>query len=79
MVRLLFTAALLGSGLCCSAPARAEEYWVVRDSESNACLVVYRLRAATTTVVVGGDGTVYRTREEADAAMRKVTLCEERK
>ena len=29
----------------------------------------------TTTTIVGGDGTVYHTRTEAEAAMKKVTLC----
>lgn len=50
-------------------------FYVVQDPSTKKCTVTTSKPTGTTTTVVGGDGTVYKTRDEADVAMKKVTVC----
>lgn len=53
-----------------------EQFYVVQDPSTKRCTIVTQKPAAgATTTVVGGDGTVYKTRTEAETAMKKVTVC----
>ena len=62
---------LLAGGLVVAfvAPAFAEEYYIVRGPEKK-CTVVAEKPTTTTTTVVGN--TVYKTRSEAETAIKKV-------
>jgi len=51
----------------------ATEFYVVQDSATKKCTIVEKKPTATTTVVVG-DG-VYKTRTEAETAMKTVKVC----
>jgi hypothetical protein len=48
-----------------ATPALAD-FWIVRDSATNKCMVVDKKPTDTKVVIVGGDGKVYKTRAEAD-------------
>jgi hypothetical protein len=49
-----------------------EQYYVVRDPATKKCTISESRPTGSTTVVVGGDGTVYKSRTEAQTAMTKV-------
>ena len=71
--------ALIGAVLIASfvTPAlAADEYYIVRDATTKKCTIVNKKPTTTTTTVVG-DGTVYKTRTEADNAMKTVKVCTE--
>ena len=55
--------------------AGAGDFFVVQDASTKKCTITTSKPTTSTTTVVGGDGTVYKTREEADMAMKKVTVC----
>jgi len=77
MIRHAIGVALLVS-LCTPALAQTvttEEYYVVRDPATKKCTVVSQKPAAGSTTTIVGDGVVYKSRTEADAAMKKVSVC----
>ena len=77
MLRHAIGAALLVS-LCAPALAQTvttEEYYVVRDPATKKCTVVNQKPPTSSTTTIVGDGAVYKSRTEADAAMKKVTVC----
>jgi hypothetical protein len=47
----------------------------VQEPSTKRCTITTSKPAGTTTTVIGGDGTVYKSRTEAEAAMKKVTTC----
>jgi hypothetical protein len=51
----------------------ADGYYVVRDPVARRCTVVNQRPTLSTTTIVG----VYKTREEADTAMRRAGACVE--
>lgn len=58
------------------APAfAADEYYIVQDTKTKTCTVVDKKPVDTTTTVVGPSGTIYKTRSEAEAGMKTVTVC----
>jgi hypothetical protein len=59
-----------------ATPTLAAEFYVVRDSTTKKCTVVDKKPTTSTTTVVG-DGTVYKTREEAMTGMKTVKVCSE--
>lgn len=52
-----------------------DSFYVVQEPSTKKCTITTSKPAGTTTTVIGGDGTVYKTRTEAEAAMKKVTVC----
>jgi hypothetical protein len=50
------------------------EFYVVQDTTTKKCTIVDKKPTTTTTVVVG-DGGVYKTRTEAESAMKTVKVC----
>jgi hypothetical protein len=59
-----------------AVPALADEtYYVVRDSTTKKCTVVSEKPTTTTTTTVVGDGTVYKTKTEADNAVKTTKVC----
>jgi hypothetical protein len=52
----------------------ADEYYIVQDTSTKKCTVVQQKPTSTTTTIVG-DGTVYKTKTEADTALKSVKVC----
>jgi exosome complex RNA-binding protein Rrp4 len=57
-------------------PALAAEFYIVQDSGTKRCTIMDKRPTVQTQVVVGENGKVYATREEADIAMKTVKVCE---
>ncbi len=58
-----------------AAPAfAADEFYVVRDATTKKCTVVNE-KPTTSTVTVVGDGTVYKSRTEAEGAVKTTKVC----
>ena len=72
MKKLRLAACAAGFTLA-TAQAQTTEFYVVQDSSTKKCTIVDKKPAVTTTVVVG-DG-VYKTRTEAETAMKTVKVC----
>jgi hypothetical protein len=56
-----------------AANAQTTEFYVVQDASTKKCTIVDKKPTVTTTTVVG-DG-VYKTRTEAESAMKTVKIC----
>jgi hypothetical protein len=69
---------LISAGLLLAAftmPAFADEsYYVVRDATTKKCTVVNE-KPTTTTTTVTSDGTVYKTKTEAENAVKTTKVC----
>ena len=72
-MKKLMLAACAASFTLATAQAQTTEFYVVQDTSTKKCMIVDKKPAATTTVVVG-DG-VYKTRTEAQTAMKSVKVC----
>lgn len=59
------------------ANAQTSEFYIVRDTAAKKCMVVDKKPAPSTTVTVAGDGTVYKTRTEAESAIKTTKVCTE--
>lgn len=70
---LLVSAAMLAAF---ATQATAAEFYIVQDSATKHCTIVDKKPTVKTETVVGEDGRVYSTREEADTAMTKEKICE---
>jgi hypothetical protein len=57
-----------------AVPAFAAEFFIVQDTKSKKCTIVDQ-RPVTTTTVVVGDGKVFKTRAEAETAIKTVKVC----
>ena len=57
-----------------AAPAFADAYYVVQDAKTKKCTITETKPTTTETTVVG-DGTVYKTRSEAETGMKTVKVC----
>lgn len=69
---LLAAALVVGFAL----PAAAESYYVVQDVKTKKCTIMDKQPVASEYTSVGPDGTVYKTRVEAENAMKTVKVCE---
>lgn len=56
--------------------ATAAEFYVVQDPSTKHCTVIDKKPATKTETIVGENGKVYTTREEADTAMKTVKVCQ---
>jgi len=56
-----------------SSTTTTEEFYVVQDPSTKKCTIVNQKPTSTTTTMVG-DG-VFKTRTEAEAGMKKVSVC----
>ena len=70
--RLITAAALV---VAFTAPAFAEEFYVVQDTATKKCTIVDKKPTVATETVVSPSGTVYKTRAEAEAGMKTVKVC----
>ena len=58
-----------------ATPSLAAEFYIVQDSTTKRCTIVEQRPTSQTTVVVEG-GRTYKTRQEAEDAMKTVKVCE---
>ena len=68
-------AALVLPGAAAFAQAPATSYYIVQDVKTKKCTIVDKKPTATEATVVGPDGAVYKTRTEAEGAMKTVKVC----
>lgn len=68
------TAALMIAAFSLPAFA-ADEFYVVQDVKTKKCTIVDKKPVASEATLVGPDGTVYKTRTEAETAMKTVKVC----
>jgi hypothetical protein len=59
-----------------ATPALAQEFYVVQDTTTKKCTIVEQ-KPATQTMVVVGDGKVFKSRTEAEAAVKTITVCQQ--
>jgi hypothetical protein len=57
------------------ALAQGTSYYIVQDVKTKKCTIVDKKPAASEATVVGPDGVVYKTRTEAENAMKTVKVC----
>lgn len=72
MKKMLLAACAVGFAIS-TAQAQTAEFYIVQDSSTKKCTIVDKKPTVTTTTVVG-DG-VYKTRTEAETAMKTVKVC----
>jgi hypothetical protein len=53
----------------------ADAFYVVQDVKTKKCTIVDKKPTTTTETTVVGDGTVYKTRTEAETGMKTVKVC----
>jgi hypothetical protein len=70
------TIAVAAFALSAATPALAAEFYVVQDATTKKCTVVDTKPTAATMTVVSPSGKVYTTREEAESALKTITVCE---
>ena len=71
MKKLLLTAC--AATFTFAAQAQTAQFYIVQDSSTKKCTIVDQKPTVTTTTVVG-DG-VYKTRTEAETALKTVKVC----
>ena len=72
---LLISAALVCGGSFAAVAQTTSEFYIVHDTAAKKCMVVDKKPVASTTVTVAGDGTVYKTRTEAENAIKTTKVC----
>ncbi len=73
MKKFLVTAALVAF----AAPAFAQSgFYIVQDTATKKCTITSERPTTTTTTVVSPSGTTYTTRQEAEAGLKTVKVCE---
>lgn len=73
--KLFASAALLAAF---ATQAAAAEFYIVQDGSTKRCTIVDKRPTVKTETIVGENGKVYATREEATTAMTKEKICETR-
>jgi hypothetical protein len=53
----------------------ATSYYVVQDMKRKKCTIIDKKPVATEATVIGPDGVVYKTRTEAESAMKTEKVC----
>ena len=70
------TAVLAALGLSLGAYAQTTtSFYVVQDVKTKKCTIVDKKPVASEATVVGPEGVVYKTRPEAETAMKTVKVC----
>ena len=73
-----FNIALAGAlvmGLALPAAAQTTAYYVVQDVKTKKCTIMDKKPTTTKSTTIGDDGVVYKTRVEAETAMKTVKVC----
>jgi hypothetical protein len=53
----------------------AASFYIVQDVKTKKCTIVDKKPVATEATIVGPEGTLYKTRTEAETAMKTVKVC----
>ena len=69
-------AGALIAGLAVPAMAQVPDFFVVQDVKTMKCQIVQQKPTSTEWTMVSPDGTIYKTRTEAESAMKTMTVCE---
>ena len=72
-MKLALSAVLL-LAFATTAIAQTASFYVVQDAKTKKCTIINQKPTTQETVVVG-DGVVYKTRTEAETAMKTVKVC----
>src|SRR5215208_3320956 len=72
-LNLALTGAFI-AGLALPALAQTS-FWLVQDVKTKKCQIVEQKPTSQEWTVVGGDGTVYHSRTEAEGAMKTTKVC----
>ena len=76
LTRFVTSTAIAVSLIVPSVAAFAQDsYYIVQDLKTKKCTIVDKRPVASEATVVGPDGTVYKTRTEAENAMKTVKVC----
>jgi len=75
MKKLLIALALTSFATAAQAQAT---FYIVQDTTTKRCTVVRERPTVKTSVIVSPAGTVYKTEQEAQTAMRTIKVCESR-
>ena len=67
--------ALAALALAVTTPTFAAEFFIVQDSTTRKCTITESRPTVTTQKMVGPDGVVYTTREEAMVGMKQTKVC----
>lgn len=70
---LILCAVTLSYGIAQAQTRTVSEFYIVQDSSTKKCTIVDAKPTTTTTVVVGNG--VYKTKTEAETAMKTVKVC----
>ncbi|HEX5452331.1 MAG TPA: hypothetical protein VFX06_00945 [Stellaceae bacterium] len=62
-------------GLVLPAAAQTEDYYVVQNVKTKTCTVTHQKPATSEYTMVGPDGTIYKTKVEAENAMKTTKVC----
>ena len=71
----LALAGLLATAFVLPAVAQTTGFYIVQDTGTKRCTIVDQRPVSSTMSVVGPDGVVYKTRTEAETAMKTVKVC----
>jgi hypothetical protein len=76
LTRFVTSAAIAASLILPGAAAFAQDtYYIVQDAKTKKCQIVAQKPIGTEYTVVGPDGVVYKTRTEAETAIKTVKVC----
>jgi hypothetical protein len=76
ITRFLASTAVVASLTLPSLAALAQtSFYIVQDAKTKHCQIVDKKPVATEATVVGPDGAIYKTRTEAETAMKTVKVC----
>ena len=68
-------ALVAGFAMSAAAQTTVESYYVVQDVKTKKCQIVDKKPTTTEWTVVGDNGVVYKTRSEAEGAMKTIKVC----
>lgn len=76
LTRFVTSTAIAASLILPSVAAFAQDsYYIVQDVKTKKCQVMTQKPTSTEYTVVGPDGSVYKTKTEAETAMKTVKVC----
>jgi hypothetical protein len=76
LMRFVASTAIAAALVLPGAAAFAQDsYYVVQDVKTKKCTILDKKPVASEATLVGPDGTVYKTRAEAEGAMKTVKVC----
>jgi hypothetical protein len=76
LTRFVTSTAIAAALVLPSVAALAQDsYYIVQDVKTKKCQIMAQKPTGTEYTVVGPDGTVYKTKTEAESAMKTVKVC----